>query len=183
MMDDRGRTRELGLLAIGFYGVHGAYHWFYGFPENLFWICHVGALVVGLRLLLGSAKLNGVGLLCLAFGTPLWLVGLAGGGTFVPTSILTHVGGLTIGLWGVTRLGLARGIWWKALVGVVVLHALSRWTTPADKNVNLARGVWKGFERYFPSDAVFLALVFVACAALFFGLEMLLQRTLGNRRE
>lgn len=176
-MRQESTINVLGVLAIAFYATHGTYHLAHDFPENLLWCCHLGALLVGLGLLSRRAALNGVGTCWLAVGTPLWLIGLSCGGTFVATSMLTHLGGLSIGLWGARRLGMPRGVWWRATVGMVLLHLLTRAFNPPGKNINFAGGIWKGFEGWFPSDPVFLVLLLVTCAGLF----LLLERTIGHR--
>ena len=175
-MTHRGKTRALGSLAILFYAVHGAYHWQQGVPENMLWACHLGALLVGLGLLLDSANLNGAGFLWLSVGTCLWLVGLAIDVPFLPTSMLTHVGGLAIGLWGVRRLGLPAGVAWKALAGLALLHLISRGLNPPGKNINMAREIASGLEGWFPSHALFLLAIGAFCAVAFVLLETALRR-------
>ncbi len=175
-MTDGRKTRALGSLALLFYAVHGAYHWQQGVPENMLWACHLGALLVGLGLLLDSANLNGAGFLWLSVGTCLWLVGLAMNVPFLPTSILTHVGGLAIGLWGVRRLGLPAGVAWKALGGLALLHLISRGLNPPDKNINMAREIASGLEGWFPSHTVFLLAIGTFCALAFVLLETALRR-------
>ena len=170
-------TNVLGLLAIAFYAIHGMHHLTRGFPANLLWCCHLGALLVGLGLLSRRPTIHGVGLCWLAVGTPMWLIGLALGGNFVPTSLLTHLGGLAIGLWGARRLGMPRGVWWKAAAGMVLLHFVTRPFNPAGKNVNFAGGVWNGLEGWIPSAQVFLVLVLILCSAFF----LLLERALPVR--
>ena len=168
----------MGSVAILFYAVHGVYHWQQGVPENMLWACHMGALLVGLGLLLDSANLNGVGSLWLSVGTGMWLVGLTMDVPFLPTSMLTHVGGLAIGLWGVRRLGLPRGVAWKALAGLALLHLISRSLNPPGKNINMAREVASGLEGWFPSHALFLLAIGAFCAAAFVLLETALRRAL-----
>ena len=169
-------TNMLGVLAIAFYATHGTYHLIHAFPENLLWFCHLGALLVGLGLLSRRAALNGVGTCWLAIGTPLWLIGLACGGTFVPTSLLTHLGGLTIGLWGTRRLGIPRGVWWKAAAGMVPLHLLTRPLNPPGKNINFAGDTWTGLEQWIPSHLLFLVMALAVCTGVF----LVLQRVLGQ---
>src|SRR5262249_47931746 len=117
----RQPMKSLGCLALVCYAVHAGFHLYHGRPEDLLWACHIGAAVVGLGLILSSATLNGVGVLLLCMGTPLWLLDLAGGGEFYPTSCFTHLGGLAIGIYGLHRLGMARGTWWKASITLVAL--------------------------------------------------------------
>ena len=180
-MREKITLNVLGVLALAFYAIHGAHHLTRGFPANLLWCCHLGAVLVGLGLLSRRATLNGVGLCWLGVGTPLWLIGLPLGGTFVATSLLTHLGGLAIAVWGARRLGMPRGVWWKAAVGMVLLHFVTRPFNPADKNVNLAGGIWSGLEGWFPSHLVFLVTALVVCAGAFLLLERLLGR--GQRAD
>ena len=139
----------------------------------------MGSLAVGVGLLARSAELNGVGVLWLSIGTPLWLVGLATGGLFLQTSLLTHLGGLAVGIVGIHLLGASRQAWWKALLGLVVLHGLARAVTPPGSNVNLARAVWPGWEAAFPSHLAFLVTVLVGSGVVFLTLEQILRRFLG----
>lgn len=127
-----------GLLAIGFYAAHATAHVFRGTPEGAIWACHVASLLIGAGLLSRSATLNAVGLLIVAVGLPNWLVNLAAGGPFMPTSPLTHVGGLLVGLFGARRLGLPRLAWFRSLIVVAALTAASIWWTPPASNINLA---------------------------------------------
>jgi hypothetical protein len=164
----------LGIAAILFYAVHGAVHVARGHAENLLWACHVACLAVGIGLAVRSPHAVAAGFLFLVVGVPLWLLDLATGGEFLVTSTLTHVGGLAIGAWGVKRLGVPKGAWWRSLAGLFVLHVASRFTPPGE-NVNLAHRVWPGWESWFPNHTVYaaanLAMYGAAFAATQFGLR------------
>lgn len=179
-MSERRLRLALGLLAILFYGAHAVYHLTHGFPENLLWACHLGSLAVGVGLTFRLPTLNAVGVLWLAVGTPLWIAGRLGGGDLVITSSLTHLGGLAIGVYGMRRFGVPRHVALQASAGIVVLHLLSRWTSPQDRNVNLARGIWTGFDRVFSSHWSFLIAVFLALVVAFAGLERGLRSLFGE---
>ncbi len=86
------------------------------------------------------------------------------------------MGGLAVGLWGVRRLGLPRGVAWKALAALAVLHLISRWVNPPGKNINRAREIASGLEGWFPSHALFLLAIGAFCAAAFVLLETALRR-------
>jgi len=144
----------------------------------LLWSCHLGAALVGIGLLSSSATTNGIGLLFLCMGTPLWMMDLAGGGEFYPTSSLTHVGGLAIGLYGARRLGLPSGAWWKAVVALITLILICRLVTPPRANVNVAFAIYPGWEKVFSSHLVYLATMMGAAAAYFFVCEYVLRRWL-----
>jgi hypothetical protein len=173
--------RWLGALALIGYFVHGSGHLAQGHPEDLLWACHIGAALVGIGLLIGSAAINGVGVALLALGTPLWLLDLSTGGEFLPTSLLTHILGLVIGLYGVRRLGLPAGVWWKATVSLIALIALCRLFTPASANVNVAFAIPHPWEQSFPSHSVYLATVLTVATGYFFILEFVLRRWLAPR--
>jgi hypothetical protein len=172
------KVRRLGVLAILAYAAHGANMAAHGFPENLLWTCHLGALLCGVGLLLAAPTWNLIGVLWLSIGTPLWLFNLWLGGSVVWTSLLTHLGGLAIGVVGSRELPPPRPAWWKALVLLLPLHWISRWVVPDGTNVNFANGTWGGFETHFPSDAAFLAAILAACGLTFFSVEALLRRAL-----
>ena len=97
-----------------------------------------------------------VGVLWLLVGLPLWLLELAGGGEFIPTSLLTHVLGLVVGLVGVWRLGMPEGAWWKATLALLVLNQLCRWVTPVKANVNVAFAIHPGWDRWFSSHLAYI---------------------------
>ena len=128
----------LGCLAILFYVVHGIFQFGRGDAANLLWACHVADLCVGLGLLCRIRWLHSMGLLMLLAGSPLWALNLLLGGPFLPTTLLTHIGGLAIGLAGLFFFGPPRHDWHKALLLFVVLLVASRLGTPVVLNVNLA---------------------------------------------
>lgn len=168
--------RWLGALVLTGTAVHAAYHLRHGRPWDLLWMCHVGSLLVGLGLLFRWPQAMGIGVLWLAAGLPFWLLDLATGGEFMPTSLFTHVGGLIAGIVGVIKLGMPAGGWWKAVLALAALHQACRWLTPATANVNLAFSVHPGWERWFPSYRWYYATLLVTLAAAFFGIERGLRR-------
>ncbi len=168
--------RWLGLLAFLFYAVHGGYHVRRGHPEDLLWICHLGALGIAAGLLSGSPTANAIGVLWLAAGVPLWVVDLASGGDFHPTSLLTHLGGLALGVVGLRWLGLPAGVWWKALVGLIVVALACRVTTPAPANVNLAFTFWPAERSVSFVHVASLVAALALAGAVLYGLERGLMR-------
>jgi hypothetical protein len=172
----RGRVMTLaGLAALACYATHAAFHLAHGRWYDLFWACHVAAILVGVGLLARSAATNGVGVLLGLMGLPLWLADLAAGGPFFPTSLLTHVVALAIGLYGVLRLGMPRGTWWKAAATLAALIGFCRIATPAGPNVNVAFDIQPGWEEHFASHASYLAFTLTAATAYFFVVEKLVR--------
>ena len=170
--------RRLGFAAACCYAIHAGFHVVNGRPAEVLWMCHLGAALVGVGLLLSSATTNGIGTLFLCMGTPLWVMYLAGGGVFYPTSSFPHLGGLAIGLLGVRRLGLPQGTWWKAGAALISLILVCRLVTPASANVNVAFAIYPGWEKLFPSHPVYLAVMMVQSTGYFFVCEYVLRRWL-----
>jgi hypothetical protein len=161
------RRLAAGALALAFAAAHAAYHLARGEPWDLLWMCNVAPVLVGIGLLAGYAMWNAVGLLWLALGVPLWLLDLALGGAIIPTAFLTHLGGGALALFGARRLGVPRGSFAVALVALLALAAVSRFATPPGTNVNLVFSVWPGWERIFPSHAVYIAFFLALSTATF----------------
>lgn len=178
-MSSRPRIENLkmwGFAALGCYAIHGAFHLLNGRPAELLWMCHLGAAIVGVGLLKSSPTLNGIGTLFLCVGTPLWVMYLAGGGEFYPTSCVPHIGGLAIGLYGVRRLGIRAGTWWQAVLSLIALILICRLVTPPAANINVAFAVYAGVEKIFPSHPIYLAAMMTLSAAYFLICEYVLRR-------
>jgi hypothetical protein len=137
---------------------------------------HLGAALVGVGLLAASPTTNGIGALFLSMGTPLWVIYLAAGGEFYPTSVFPHVGGLAIGLYGVRRVRLPSGTWWKAVASLAMLILVCRLITPASANVNVAFAIYPGWEKLFPSHSIYLVVMMVESAGFFLLSEFALRR-------
>jgi hypothetical protein len=168
--------KKWGSAALACYAIHAGFHLINGRPEEVLWMCHLGAALVGIGLLCSSAVTNGIGTLFLCVGTPLWLMYLAGGGEFYPTSCFPHLGGLAIGLYGVRRLGLRQGTWWKAVTALITLILVCRLVTPAAANVNVAFAIYPGWEKFFPSHPIYLAVMMAQSTVYFFICEYALRR-------
>lgn len=177
----RQPARLWGALAVAFYAVHASTHLARGHPEELLWACHLGSLLVGVGILLRSPRLNAVGFLWLCVGNFLWLLDLATGAALLPTSLLTHLGGLLVGGWGLLYFGMPRHSAWLALLGFVLLQQSCRWATPAAANVNVAHRVWAGWEEAFPSYLAYQVLLLSLGAAGFLVLEWAVRRALAPR--
>jgi hypothetical protein len=177
MNTTREKLPAAGLAAMAFYVVHAVESLLHRQPDNLLWACNLGALAVGIGLLMGSPTLNAIGTYWLVPGLPLWIYDLAKGGEFFWTSLLTHAGGLGVGFYGLRRLGLPRGAWWKATTALGALVVLCRVATPPKQNINLAHAAYPGWESTFPSHLVYLvsllALFALVGATLQFGLPRL----------
>ncbi|MGE0710851.1 MAG: lysophospholipid acyltransferase family protein [Planctomycetota bacterium] len=168
--------RWWGLLAYGLYALHALYFLQHDRPGNLLWGCHMAALGVGTGLLLRSPILNGLGVLSLVFGTPLWVLDFLTGGEFLPTSMGTHLGGLALGVVGVRTLGLPRFTWAKLVLLTALLMWVSALVPPAwAENVNLCRKPPTGWEQSLPGYPLFGAIVLGGAAVQFLAAELVLR--------
>jgi len=163
--------RALGIVAFLCYAIHCSVHLYRGAPYNLLWGCHIAALLVGLGLLLRNPTLNAIGFLWSCLGLPLWIIDIATGGEFIVTSPLTHVGGFVLGFIGVRKMGMPRGAAIKAMAAMAALMVICRVVTPPAANVNLAFHVKNGWEAYFPSYALYFAMLFAITGAIFVSVE------------
>jgi len=170
--------KKLGSAALACYLIHAGFHVINGRPAEALWMCHLGAALVGVGLLFSWPTLSGIGTLFLCIGTPLWVMYLAEGGEFYPTSVFPHVVGLAIGLYAVRRIGLPSGTWWKAVLALIALIGICRLVTPPDANVNVAFAIYPGVEKYFPSHPIYLAGMMVLSAGYFFLGEYAMRRWL-----
>ena len=139
-------------------------------------MCHVGTILVAVGLFTGAPGPNAVGLAWLVLGVGLWVLDLLGGGELLPTSLLTHVGGPALGVYGVRRLGAPAGVWWRAVVGFAALQLLTRAITPAASNVNVAFRPWGGWETRFPSYLAYEAFLLALGATGALVIEVLCRR-------
>jgi len=165
------KSWRLGAVAIIFFAVHAGYHAARGNPENAVWMCHLATLGIGVGLVGRWPALNAIGVLWLAAGVPLWMVYLAAGGEFFPTSILPHVGGLALGVVGLTRLGAPAGVWAAALVALIVLVLACRVATPERADVNLAFTIWPAQGAISLAHIGTVVVALLLLVALFLGLE------------
>ena len=172
-----GRRRAAGRLALGVWALHAADCLFVlKQPWNLLWACNLAALAVGAGLLLRRERVAAVGTLWLAFGLPIWLIDLAGGGEFIWTAAATHLGGLAAGAWAFRSSGPPAGAWRDAALAGAALQELSRLAAPPAENVNLAHAVWPGWEGVFSSFPVYRAFVLALMAASCWAGEAALRR-------
>ena len=172
-----------GLLAIGFYITHGTYLLLNNETPHIVWACHIGSLMIGIGLILDMPVPVTIGVLWLGFGDIMWFLYLVGGGEFELTSPLTHIGGLAVGLWALSRSYIPKRSWAWALVTLLILQQISRWVTPESYNINLAFRVYEGWESVFPTYLVYFVVVLAFAGLLFFGFEILLNKLVARRKQ
>jgi hypothetical protein len=137
-----------GIAGIAFFAIYFASRLPDGEPVSALWACHLACLLAGGGILLRRPAFVGIGVLWLLVGIPMWFVYLLIGGPFHWASLLTHFGGLAVGCVGLEALGMPRRLWWKAMAGLLVLLAISRFVSPPELNVNLSFHVYQSYEPF-----------------------------------
>ncbi len=112
----------------------------------------------------------------------MWVLYLLSGEPFIPTSPLTHVLGLAVGLAGARILGFPRHSWVVALAFVAVLMIGCRLFTPRDANVNLAYGPIEGLSLWSVGGAVHWVLLLLQWAIGLAVLEAIYRRFFKSRQ-
>ncbi|MEZ6054588.1 MAG: hypothetical protein R3C02_24925 [Planctomycetaceae bacterium] len=129
----------VGVAGVAFFAIYLIRRIQDGQVAAALWACHLASLLTGTGILLRRPTFIGIGVLWLVVGIPLWCVYLAIGGAFRPASLVNTCYGIkkpsTIGL---KAIGMRSNLWWKAILVLLVLLAISRWLTPPELNVNLA---------------------------------------------
>lgn len=175
----------LGVLGCAGFAAHATWHILAGTPQDIIWVCNLSSLVVGVGLILGSPLINAVGLLGLTIGLPTWILSLVSGEPLIPTSLLTHVLGLVLGIVGARRMGFSRQAWWTALLFVEAVMIVSRLFTPEEANVNLAFGPIEGLSLWTVTGAAHWTLLLVQWTVGLAVVQFALRRVLikaGARR-
>jgi len=164
-------------MPLAFYLAHPVgHHVLRANPWDALWICYLANLVLALGLLLRSPHVASIALLWLLLGNAMWTLHLAGGGAFTPIELLPHVGGLTMAVVAVARLGFPAGSWYRAFLAAAGCVLLCRWLTPTGPNVNLAHGVWSGWEETFPSHFWYMVLIGATVLTGFLLVELMIRR-------
>ena len=174
-------TRTHAIVVAAAFVIHAGHHLRSGQGQELMWACNVAAPVLAVGCAVGVRRLIAIPTLWLCFGTPLWLLDLATGGTMSPTSPLVHLLCPVVGVLAARRLGWGKPSWHWATLAAVMLMLLTRVVTAPARNINLAFSVWAGWEAFFPSYAVYFVVVVLGAAATFFVAERLLLRWLRPR--
>ena len=169
----------LGCIALAFYIAHAVELALYYPVVNLAWSCNVASVFIAFGLLAQHATANSVGCVMLNLGNIFWLIDISTGGTFLVTSLFTHVGLCILSFMGMKTLGLPKGTWRKAIGVMFVLTVVTGWLGTPGENVNLAHRIPAGYETMFPSHGVYVLAMTLLFAVLAFSLELSLLNFLG----
>jgi hypothetical protein len=130
----------------------------------MLWMCNIGNLMLALGLFFENAVAIRVAVIWMVPGVAVWFLyvvptwGMLFTGRFgyaelfgVLSSSLAHLGGFSVGLVALGRIGMDRRAWLYAFGWYFVVQLLSRLVTPAALNVNLSHSIQSGWELTFTS--------------------------------
>jgi hypothetical protein len=158
------RYRLMGLLPLAFFAVQTIHYWRFGGMGHLLWMCNAGNVLLGIGLLMSHRELIRAAAIWTIPGLAVWIkyVLLASGLYFSTT--LAHVGGITVGLIALRRVGMDRFAWIYAFAWYLAAQLAARLLAPPELNVNVAHRIQPGWEGAFGSYWKFW-IVMVAVAA------------------
>ena len=168
--------RLLGLLPLAFFLGQAAHYWRINELGNMLWMCNIGNLVLALGLFLNNGLLIRVSVLWTFPGIVVWLVYVMLAWGMFLSSTLAHVGGLSVGILAIKRVGMDRASWRYALGWYLLVQFLSRVLTPANLNVNVAHHVGFGWEETFNAYWKFWLVLTLVTAIILWVLGTVLRR-------
>ena len=133
------------------------------------WVCHFANLLLALGLFAGSRRVIGLAAALLLAGFPLWALDSWRNGEVTLVSAASHLGGLAVALYALSRVRLSFNPWLAALIVFVALRELCRWVTPEALNVNLAHAAYAGWEDLPGGYAAYWLATTVAAGAALWG--------------
>ena len=143
------RFRMMGWIPLVFFALHFHYHWSREQPANILWMCHVSNVILAIGWMSAWPGLIRVAVLWLIPGLPLWIMESIQTGEVSFTSVLTHLGGLALGLILLYRVRSARWTWLYAMIWYLALQQICRMASPEALNVNIAHRMRAGWEGVF----------------------------------
>ena len=141
--------RLVGILPLAFFFAQATHYWRINELGNMLWMCNIGNLVLAIGLFLNNALLIRVSVTWMFPGLGVWLIYVMLAWGLFLSSTLAHVGGLSVGIFAIRRVGMDRAAWRYALGWYLLVQFLSRVLTPANLNVNVAHHVGPGWEQTF----------------------------------
>ena len=146
------KFRLLGLLPLAFFTAHFIHYATAGYDpstpgtDNMLWMCNVGNLMLAIGLLLAQPWMIRLSTIWLIPGLPIWLFEVVRNGGWLFTSFLTHIGGMVVGLFALSRVRADKWSWAYALVWYVIAQVFSRLLTSPFWNVNVAHRVYDAYQ-------------------------------------
>ena len=174
--------RLMGLLPLAFFLAQGAHYWRINELGHMLWMCNIGNLVLAIGLFLNNALLIRVAVIWMFPGLMVWVVYVALAWGMFLSSTLAHVGGLIVGIFALSRVGMDRAGWGYALAWYFLVQFLSRVLTPVNLNVNVAHQVDQAWQDTFHAYWKFWLVLTVLTAILLWIIGTVLHRIWPTKR-
>ena len=166
------------MLAAASFLAHAGRHVFLGSAWDVLWLCNLAPLLLAIGCWRGLPSFVAVALLWETLGTPIWLLNVVSGASWIPTSPLVHLLCPILAFLAARELGWPGGAAYKAALAAAALVLLTRACSPPALNVNVAFAVRAGWEAHFPRYGVFAALVFGGGTGVCFLADRLYARSI-----
>ena len=183
------QLRLLGFLPLAFFSAQAIHYWQINELGHMLWMCNIGNLLLALGLFFEEAILIRVAVIWIVPGVAVWFVfvvptwGMLLTGRFsyaelfgVLSSTLAHLGGFTVGIVVLRKVGMDARAWLYAFIWYFVVQLLSRLVTPAAMNVNLSQRIQAGWEQSFSTYWRFWFVLTMLVGACLWILGLFLKR-------
>lgn len=158
MADLRGfsnNRRWAGLLPLVFFLGRAWYFAEHGGMSQILWMCHFTNLTLAIGILFDLPILIGISTYWLVMAVPFWLIDVFTFGLEGLTSAATHLGGMVIAVWAMFKAPTSKRMWHVALGYYLSLQLICWLFTPPELNINMAHGIYRGWEAVYPGYAIF----------------------------
>lgn len=172
---DDFRFRLLGVLPLLFFLARVVEYWRVGTPSQVLWLCHLANLLLALGLFAGDAPLIRIAVLFVVFGIPPWAVDMWVIKIVTPVSVFSHLGGLALGLFVISKVRMPAGNWLRAMFVFLFIQLLSRLFTPPALNVNTAHRIYEIWTSIVSAYWQYWIGSVIVVAASLWGIEWLLR--------
>ena len=160
-----------GFLALGSFFLVLFSYISAGKTSEILWLCHISNLLLALGIFLRLPQLVRPAALCIIPGLFLWFGDALATGDISRTSIVSHTAGLGAAILAMYLFGTEANAWIYAIIWVLLVQQVGRFITVPEVNVNLAHGIYPGWEKIFRAYWQYWIFIIGTAAAVMFGLN------------
>jgi len=123
-----------------------------GKAAEILWVCNICNVILAIGLFTRHSMTIRVATLWLIIGTPLWIWdNLARGIYFTAHAFVIHIIGALIGIYAIRSVKHTPTVWKQALIFGIALQLITRFTAPAELNINVSATVYEPLQAIFPN--------------------------------
>ncbi len=168
--------RSVGFLPLIFFVARLVEYIQVGTPSQVLWMCHLANLILAAGLFLANPLIVRVAVILLVFGVPPWVVDMFVIKIITPVSIVSHLGGMIVGLLAIAKTGMRPWTWPAAIAFFVIVQVLCRFVTPAALNINTSHRVYDIFKSIVSSYPLYWLISTAVLAVSLWVIEMALLK-------